>query len=429
MDAAFADIALTEQLIDNVSSYTNFFIIGCEQQIGENGGFGVYNETRLTLISQYVYAKGLNFIVYSDDPTYPSKQWIGNATENFAGRFMGIYYFDEPGGKQLDQVKWPPVTSADNFTDAADSYVHMLNLYLHDAPFAISRSFETPTQYKLFTSDYGLYWYDYEGGYDTVFAELGLNSGNENYSRQLSMALCRGAATAFNQDWGAIITYSSTKAPYMENSTQLYRDMVLAYDNGAKYVVVFDSNPNFTKTILQPSQLSAIKEFWQYAHDHPRTSAQPGDRSSYVLPLDFGYSFRSPNDTVWGLWNANWNGSASLTFVADVSMCVVTFIQMFGSNLDIIYPDTNGTVGSLGYQNVIYWNDTSLVPNMPSIPPASHAVSSFKPPSVIPFHAPTSQPHETAHLEFYAAVAGSVVALCIGGVILTSRRRRLRVQD
>ena len=173
VDAAFVDVAQTEQLIDNVSAYTNFFIIGCEQQTGMNHGFGVYNETRLSLISQYVYAKGLNFIVYSDDPTYPSKNWIGNATDNFGGRFMGIYYFDEPGGKQLDQVKYPPVTSADNFTDAADRYVNMLHLFLRDAPFAISRSFETPAQAHLFTSDYGLYWYDYQGGYDTVFSELG----------------------------------------------------------------------------------------------------------------------------------------------------------------------------------------------------------------------------------------------------------------
>ena len=49
VDVAFESIATTEQLIDNISSYTNFFVIGC---------YGGYNETRLTIISQYVYDKG-----------------------------------------------------------------------------------------------------------------------------------------------------------------------------------------------------------------------------------------------------------------------------------------------------------------------------------------------------------------------------------
>ena len=70
VDVAFGSISATEQLIDNVSSYTNFFVIGCT---------GDYNETRLTAISQYVYSKGLTFIVYTDNTRYPSKQWLETA--------------------------------------------------------------------------------------------------------------------------------------------------------------------------------------------------------------------------------------------------------------------------------------------------------------------------------------------------------------
>ena len=73
----------------------------------------------LAIISQYVYDKGLNFIVYSDDLSYPSKQWLENASANFGSKFMGIYYFDEPGGKTLDQARYPVLVSANNFTDAA----------------------------------------------------------------------------------------------------------------------------------------------------------------------------------------------------------------------------------------------------------------------------------------------------------------------
>ena len=96
VDVAFGSIAVTEQLIDNVSSYTNFFVIGCT---------GNYNLTRLTIISQYVYDKGLSFIVYSDDPRYPSSQWLAEAKNNWGNSFLGIYYDDEEGGKQLRPVK------------------------------------------------------------------------------------------------------------------------------------------------------------------------------------------------------------------------------------------------------------------------------------------------------------------------------------
>jgi len=414
VDVAFGSVAQTEQLIDNVSSFTNFFVIGCAQRIGTNLGFGIYNETRLTIISQYVYNKGLNFIVYSDDPTYPSKQWLETATKNFGSHFMGIYYFDEPGGRQLDR-DYPAVTYAENFNDAANQYVNMLNSWLRSGPYTITHNFDYPAEYPLFTSDYGLYWYDYEAGYNTVFAEFGLNSGNENYSRQLNIALCRGAATAFNQNWGVMITWAYKQPPYMEPGSELYNDMVLAYENGAKYIVVFDSNANWTGNVLQQSQLDAIKRFWQYTQDNPRTVSQASSRSAYVLPQDFGYGFRSPNDTIFGLWNANWDGTASLSFTADISMCVVTFLQMLGPNLDILYPNGNLTVKSAGYKNVVYWNDTNIIPNMPTMPPQTAATSV----RALQFSSYVKT------IELYGIVASIVIALAITGVILRVRRRQL----
>ena len=426
VDAAFESVAQTEQLIDNVSSYTNFFIIGCAQWIGYSNGFGgVYNETRLTVISQYVYNKGLNFVVYSDDPSYPSKQWLQNATENFGSHFMGIYYFDEPGGKQLDQTQYPAVTSAENFNNAANNYTNTLNSWLISGPYAPTHNFDYPTEYQLFTSDYGLYWYDYEAGYNTVFTEFGNRLGDENYSRQLNMALCRGAATAFNQNWGVMITWAYNQAPYMENGTQLYNDMVLAYNNGAKYIVVFDSNANYTENVLTPTQLNYMKQFWQYVQNNPRTISQPTDRSAYVLPQDFGYGFRGPNDTVFGLWNANWDGATSLNFVADIGMCVYTFLQKFGTNLDVIYPTINQTVESLGYKNVIYWNDTDVIPNMPPMPPQTAATSAYTLPPTIPPQQGNPQIPYFATIELYAIVAGIVVALAVAGAVLRVRRRQL----
>ena len=83
----------------------------------------------------------------------------------------------------------------------------------------------------------GLYWFDYKAGYDTVLAEFGW--GND---RQMAIALCRGAATAQGKDWGAIICWEAhtNGTGRMESGAALYQDLVLAYDNGAKYGVVFD---------------------------------------------------------------------------------------------------------------------------------------------------------------------------------------------
>ena len=112
VDVSFESVPATEQLIDKVSSYTNLFVIGC---------YGNYNLTRLSVLSQYVYDKGLSFIVYTDSPRYPSSQWLADAKNKYGDRFLGIYYFDEVGGKQLDQSSYPVVTSASSFNDAATS--------------------------------------------------------------------------------------------------------------------------------------------------------------------------------------------------------------------------------------------------------------------------------------------------------------------
>jgi hypothetical protein len=221
VDAAFGSVDETKQLIDKVSVYTNFFVIGC---------IGNYNETRLTNVSQYVYDKGLTFIVYTDDTRYPSKQWIDTARELWGDLFLGIYFYDEPGGRQLDLATLT-VQSADTYNEAANTYVSSFYLWVRNGPLAVTQSFAYPTEYKIFTSDYAFYWYDYQAGYDTLFAEFGWN-----YSRQLNVALCRGAATAFDRDWGVMITWTYRQPPYIESGPELYNDLVLAYQNGAKYI-------------------------------------------------------------------------------------------------------------------------------------------------------------------------------------------------
>jgi hypothetical protein len=370
VDVAFENLTITLQIIDEVSSYTNLFVIGCYGPTTLTAsGHPVYNQTRLNVISEYVYSKGLSFIVYSDDPGFPSKEWLNNATVIFGNKFLGIYYYDEPGGKQLDQANYPAFYYAKNFSDAATRYVNTVNWWLRSGPYSIAKNIDNQTQVQLFTSDYGLYWYDFQAGYDTVFAEYGWNSGWEDYSRQLNAALVRGAATALKKDWGIMITWAYKQPPYMEPGPQLYNDMVSAYENGAKYVIIFDSNKNWTENVLQQDQFDAMKQFWQYTQKNPRTGIPVSARSAYVLPENYGEGFRSPNDTIWGLWDANYNvAGGSLNFTNHIRMSIATLLQMFGPSLDIVYPRVNQTVESIGYENIMYWNDTRLIPNAPTMP-------------------------------------------------------------
>ncbi len=403
VDVAFGSIPETEKLIDNVSSYSNFFVIGCT---------GDYNLTRLTLISQYVFDKDLNFIVYSDEPNYPSSQWLADAKNNWGNSFLGIYYCDEEGGKQRDQpskdypiIPQSAIKDIANFTysDAAQSYVNALSWWLRTGPHSITKSFSYPTEYQLFTSDYAFYWYDYAAGYDTVFDEFGAHTGWANDSQQLNMALCRGAATVQNKTWGVMITWAYNQPPYMEPGPELYNDMVLAYNNDAKYIVIFDSNENYTQNVLQQGQLDAMKQFWQYVQANPRATTPVSDRTAYVLPADYAYAFGGPADKIWGLWNAD-------DLSVGICMSVTTLLHMDSTNLDIVYPSQ--TLDSAGYKDVIYWNNTDLMSTPSNI--AQQGDSS-------PFYATS--------IYFYAAVACIILTVAITFLKFRKRRREPAIKS
>ena len=128
-----------------------------------------------------------------------------------------------------------------------------------------------------------------------------------------------------------------------------------------------------------------MKEFWQYVQANPRTISPVSDRTAYVLPADYGYGFRGPKDKIWGLWNAD-----SLTL--DIGMSITTLFQMYPNNLDIVYPDGSQSLESAGYGNVIYWNDTRLIPNMPIIQ---------SPSPILPPSTPSPTPQQETSLLSY----------------------------
>lgn len=332
IDVAYDDLPAIKDLIDEVSPYTNLFVIGCT---------GItYDAKKLDETCQYIYDRDLFFIIYSEFS--PQTQWIETARSRWGDRFLGFYAFDEVGGRQLDRVELV-VQQADNFTDASNEFVldvsRRLNRFTANYPSSWS-----PT---LFTSDYALYWFDYEAGYDVLLAQLGWN-----YSRQLNVALCRGAAAVQNKSWGVIITWTYNDPPHIESGEELYNDLVLAYNNGAEYILIFDSNKGYTEGILKDEHLDALDQFWDFMRDNPRNSEAQNNRVAYVLPADYAYGFRGPNDKTWGLWEAD-------PFSYEIAVNLNSLLEQYATKLDIIYDDGLEPHNTNIYSKLVFWNGTA----------------------------------------------------------------------
>jgi hypothetical protein len=332
VDVAYADMDANKEIVDKVSSYTNLFVIGCT---------GItHNDTLLDEICGYVYDKGLSFIVYTEKRL--ESEWVENAISRWGESFLGLYFWDENAGRQLDLVYYRAVFEAENYSDAASQFYAAMN---RSFTFMSYSGFDDRL---LFTSDYALYWFDYKCGYDVVFTQFGWN-----YSRQLNVALCRGAATMQSKDWGVIIPHTYDVAPYIESGPELYKDLVLAYENGAKYIVVFDSNKNFTGGILQEEHFKALRDFKQYTADNPRLEEGKNDKVAFVLPKDYGYGFRGPDDKIWGLWEAD-------DLSAQISLKLGALLEEYDKTLDIIYDDDLQIDST--YSRYVFWNNTIIVP-------------------------------------------------------------------
>jgi len=243
------------------------------------------------------------------------------------------------------------VEEADNYTDASNKFVGDLGEYLkHYTDYHICAG-----EFPLFTSDYGLYWFDYEAGYDVVLCEFGWN-----HSRLLNVALNRGAAKMQHKDWGVMITWSYWHPPYIESGDELYYDMVLAYLSGAKYVVIFDRpmSPEDGISeygILTEEHLYAMKKFWNYMHTNPQ---RPGiyylnhTQIAYVLPKDYGWGFRGHEDEVWGLWVDELS--------IDIGNRINYLLHTHHLGLDIIYDDPKYYDNMSRYNKLVFWNGTEI---------------------------------------------------------------------
>jgi hypothetical protein len=342
VDAAYDNLTSLRQRVDEVKSFTNFFIIG---------SYGItFNETKVKEMGQYLVESGLSFAVFAhtnrgsnNNLQLNQSEWSVYAEQRWGKRFWGLYAYDEPGGHQVDHdPDFMLVNASDSYVDAADKFVKKLR---DDALLDF-----IPLNSPLMTSDYALYDFDYKGGYDVVLAELAWN-----HSRPINIALARGAATAHGKDWGVMLTYTYDNFPYLASGTQIYNDLVLAYQNGAKYFLVFDyakdPTTNLTRGILEQERLGAMQRFWEYVKHNPRPAETSG-RIAYVLPTYYGYGFRGPTDSVWGLWGSD-------TFSSRIWNDANTLTSQYGNKLDIVYEDTLQN-HAYNYTKLIFWNGTTV---------------------------------------------------------------------
>ena len=370
-------------LIDKVENYTNLFIL----DVGRNPISA--NQTKVEEICDYAVSQNLSVIVnvgIKDASNSSSWGWFWNQpsldgikqrwTDMWGTKFLGIYYNDEPGGIQLDaswrrfyeyvgenlsQVDFPAAQALEDIRlkllnyinngtkPTPDDYDLEANFFMQNVIMG-DPGIENLTAANItsFTSDYGLYWWDYMGGYNVMFAELGWNA-----SVAEQIALVKGAARVQDKEWGTMITWKYDDPPYLDSGEQIYNQMLQSYQAGAKYIAVFNYPYNVSGDYgtLTDEHFAAIQRFWKDI-----TTKSFADLSSplaaLVLPKNFGWGLRNPNDTIWGFW---------LTDNRTQQTALVTskLVSYYGANLDIVYEDPAYPVTKVNYQHVYYWNSTA----------------------------------------------------------------------
>ena len=199
-----------EDLIDKVKSYTNLFVVDSWTISGAQ------NSSELDQICDYAANANLNFIVYFNfiyynytfqfsnynsstwqDYGYTAwhVDWLNSAEEKYGDKFLGVYLYDEPGGKQIDMGYWDgnttnpftgapykPFANVTSYSQAAYDFTTGPSSILRSGSMQHIINSSTPNSVTnplpVFTSDYALYWFDYQAGYNAVFVELGGTSGS-----------------------------------------------------------------------------------------------------------------------------------------------------------------------------------------------------------------------------------------------------------
>ena len=352
-------------LIDRTKDYTNLFVL-------QSGPISK-NETATNIICDYAVDSGLDFIVFFGwfDTNHTWQiPWLDFAKNRWGDRFLGLYLFDEPGGVQTD-YNWTQIFHMVKEFDP-ESYQAMEQYIEAKVNQTVTRDYDeakkryldyiinhlqinelTDRSITAFTSDYALYWFDYLAGYDTVFVELGWNHTTPKH-----IGLCRGAATAQQKDWGAIIVWkdrdpeNNEKGIY-KTGPEMLQDMLVAYETGAKYVIIFNyptNPPGNPYGILTDEHFVAMQQFWNHTQQHPEEYGKTEAQAALVLPKNYAWGMRRLNDRIWGYWGPDEKSQQIWELSQDL-------LDQYGLSLDIVYDDPDFPIADM-YQEIYYWNYT-----------------------------------------------------------------------
>lgn len=334
---ADGNVTNTKSLIDKVKGLINFVII--------NNPDVIKNKFSLTQICEYVKNSGLSFFVHMKHPAfwqydYNPFDWIEKAQDEYGESFLGIYLYDEPGGNQLDRGdfrQFDKDSQPPTYLDAANTFVYYLYIQMRDF-------IKTD---NLVTSDYGLFWFDYEAGYDAIFCEFGANRVTE-----INIASCRGAAEMHNKSWGVMITWFFDEPPYLETPNELFQDMIRAYDAGAKYISIFNFPEIGPYGLLNQDYFDVIEQFQDYVLSNTRNKTSNEQKIAYVLPPNYGWGLRNPTDKIWGVWEADEKSSGIWGDLTDL-------MEEYNYDFDIVVDSPwLGVFASQHYKTLIFWNGT-----------------------------------------------------------------------
>ncbi|MDR2707753.1 MAG: hypothetical protein LBB87_03280 [Nitrososphaerota archaeon] len=246
------------------------------------------------------------------------------------------YPYDMPSYEEL--LEQYPLRNVDS---AAQFFVDTNKSYLEH----IDKEQLQKEEILIFTADYGLYWWDYLGGFDVILAELGWNN-----TIAQEIGLVRGAANLQEKSWGTILTWKYDQPPYLTDGEEMFEQMKTSYQAGAEYILIFNysedpENPN----TLQEEHFQALEHFWNDVVQNPKIKhGSIKAEAALVLPQNYGWGMRPPEDNIWGTWPAN-------STTQQIWNQVQNKIETHGLKLDIVYKDPDYTV-SEKYANIYYWD-------------------------------------------------------------------------
>jgi len=268
------------------------------------------------------------------------------AKQQWGDRFLGVHYYDEPGGIYIDFDRNETMLTFLNL-DYPD-YNRAANMFI--TGFHMDDGFEAIETKSLdaFVSDYALYWFDYLAGYDVVLAQAGWN-----HTLVQDIALVRGAARMQNKTWGEMITWKYRHPPYLDSGEVIYEQMRTAYECGAEYIMIFNF-PTLEGNdygIMTDEHFDALERFWKDTVKNSEViHGSIEAEAALVLPKNYGWGMRHQEDRIWGWWGPD-NKSQQIWTISR------QLLTQYGTALDIIYDDPTFPVTGK-YPKIYYWNQT-----------------------------------------------------------------------